>query len=132
MTVKKTPNQEWNEKIAKYRNQCQQILEISKSIRYVGLINEYGRTLTGIVRPGLPILLSNEPARNEFFLVSTMLAMRNKASAAIGNMDNAIFRHDKVTLVVFQRNEGIYYISINKAVTPNIVNQIITKIKKII
>jgi hypothetical protein len=131
-TVSKTPNQKWNEQIAKYRNQCQKIIEISKSIRYVGLINEYGRTLTGIIRPGLATLLSNEPARNEFFLVSTMLSMRNKASTVIGNMDSAIFRHQKVTLVLFQRKEGIYYVSINKSVTPDIVNEIIVKIKKII
>ncbi|HEU5487939.1 MAG TPA: hypothetical protein VFV16_03855 [Candidatus Nitrosotalea sp.] len=130
--MQKTPNQKWNEQITQYRKKCQSILELSKSIRYVGLVNEYGRTLTGIFRPGLATLLSNEPARNEFFLVSTMLAMRNKASSALGNMDSAIIRHDKVTLVIFQRKEGIYYISINKSITPDAVNQIITKIKKII
>ncbi len=131
-TVSKTPNQKWNEQIAKHRNHCQKIMEISKSIRYVGLINEYGRTLTGIIRPGLSTLLSNEPARNEFFLASTMLSMRNKANTVIGNMDSATFRHQKVTLVLFQRKEGIYYVSINKSVTPDAVNGIITKIKKII
>lgn len=130
--MQKTPNQKWNEQITQYRKKCQSILELSKSIRYVGLVNEYGRTLTGIFRPGLATLLSNEPARNEFFLVSTMLAMRNKASSALGNMDSAIIRHDKVTLVIFQRKEGIYYISINKSITPDAVNQIIAKIKKII
>ncbi len=130
--MQKTPNQKWNDQITQYRKKCQSILELSKSIRYVGLVNEYGRTLTGIFRPGLATLLSNEPARNEFFLVSTMLAMRNKASSALGNMDSATIRHDKVTLVVFQRKEGIYYISINKSATPDAVNQIIIKIKKII
>ena len=130
--MQKTPNQKWNEQIIKYRKQCQNILEISKSIRYVGLINEYGRTLTGIFRPGVATLLSTEPARNEFFLVSTMLAMRNEASSTIGSMESAIFRHDKVVIIIFQRKEGIYYISINKSVTPDAVNQIIAKIKKII
>ena len=105
---------------------------MSKSIRYVGLVNEYGRTLTGVFRPGLATLLSDEPARNEFFLVSTMLAMRNRASSALGNMDSAIINHNKVTLVIFQRKEGIYYISVNKSATPDAVNQIIAKIKKII
>ncbi len=88
--------------------------------------------MTGIFRPALSTLLSHEPARNEFFLVSTMLAMRNKASIALGNMDHVIFRHVKVTLVVFQRKEGIYYISINKSVTPDDLNKMIIKIKKII
>lgn len=130
--MQKTPSQKWTEQITQYRKKCQSILELSKSIRYVGLVNEYGRTLTGIFRPGLATLLSKEPARNEFFLVSTMLAMRNKANSALGNMESATIRHDKVTLVIFQRKEGIYYISVNKSVTPDAVNQIITKIKKII
>jgi len=130
--VQKTPSQKWTEQITHYRKKCQAILELSKSIRYVGLINEYGRTLTGIFRPGLATLLSNEPARNEFFLVSTMLTMRNKASVALGNMDSIILNHDKVTVIIFQRKEGIYYISVNKSVTPDAVNKIIAKIKKII
>ena len=130
--MQKTPSQKWTEQITHYRKKCQAILELSKSIRYVGLINEYGRTLTGIFRPGLATLLSNEPARNEFFLVSTMLTMRNKASSALGNMDSIILNHDKVTVIIFQRKEGIYYISVNKSVTPDAVNKIIAKSKKII
>jgi hypothetical protein len=130
--MQKTPGQKWAEQITQYKKKCQSILGLSKSIRYVGLVNEYGRTLTGIFRPGLATLLSNEPARNEFFLVSTMLAMRNKTSMALGSMDSAVIKHDKVTLVIFQRKEGIYYISVNKSVTLDAVNKIIIKIKKII
>lgn len=130
--MQKTPSQKWTEQITNYRKKCQTILELSKSIRYVGLVNEYGRTMTGILRPGLAMLLTNESTRNEFFLVSTMLTMRNKASAALGNMYSIILKHDKVTVVIFQRKEGIYYISVNKSVTPDAVNKIIAKIKKII
>lgn len=130
--MQKTPNQKWNEQIIQYRKKCQSILEISTSIRYVGLINQYGTTLTGILRPGLTTLLSRESARNEFFLVSTLLTMRNKASSALGDMDHVIFKHDKITVIAFQRKEGIYYVSINKNTSPDIVNKIILKIKKII
>ncbi len=130
--MQKTPNQKWADQIAQHRKKCQDIMELSKSIRYVGLIKEYGRTLTGIFRPGLDVLLSNEFARNEFFLVSTMFAMRNKISSAIGNMDSVILRHDKVTIIIFQRKEGIYYISVNKIAAPDAINKIIIKIKKII
>ena len=130
--MQKTPNQKWNEQIAQYRRKCQGIMELSKSIRYVGLINEYGTTLTGILKPGLSTLLSRESARNEFFLVSTLLTMRNKASVALGKMNHVIYNHDKIIVIVFQRKEGIYYVSINKNTTPAVVNQIILKIKKII
>ena len=130
--MQKTPDQARKEQIIQYRKKCQKILEISKSIRYAGLINEYGTTLTGILKPGLTTLLSREAARNEFFLVSTLLTMRNKASLALGKMDHVVFRHEKITVIVFQRKEGIYYISINKNTTPDIVVKIMMKIKKII
>ena len=130
--MQKTPDQKWKEQIIQYRKKCQNIVELSKSIRYVGLINEYGTTLTGILKPGLTTLLSRESARNEFFLVSTLLTMRNKASSALGKMDHVVFRHEKITVIVFQRKEGIYYISINKNTSPDAVVQIMLKIKKII
>ncbi len=130
--MQKTPDQKWKELITQYRKKCERILEISKSVRYAGLINEYGTTLTGILQPGLTTLLSRESARNEFFLVSTLLTMRNKASSALGNMDHVVFRHEKITVIVFQRKEGIYYISINKNTSPDAVVKIMLKIKKII
>jgi hypothetical protein len=130
--MQKTPDQKWKEQIIQYRKKCQSILEISKSIRYAGLVNEYGTTLTGILRPGLTTLLSREAARNEFFLVSTLLTMRNKASSALGKMDHVVFRHEKITIIAYQRKEGIYYISINKNTSPDAVVQIMLKIKKII
>lgn len=130
--MEKTSRQKWNEQISSYRKQCQEILALSKSIRYTGLINEYGRTLTGVLRPGLATLLPDEAARNEFFLVSTLLSMRKRSNSALGEMDYIIFRHDKVTLIVFQRKTGYYYISINKNVTSSSLNQIIAKIKKLI
>ena len=130
--MEKTPEQKWSERISRYRKKCQQILTISKSIRYVGLINEYGRTLTGMIRPGTRTLLSDEPARNEFFLASTLFSMRKKASNALGRMDYAIFRHEKVTVIAFQRDEGTYYLSLSKNVTPEVVTKVITKIKKVI
>jgi len=130
--VEKTPEQRWNERISGYRKKCQLILTISKSIRYVGLINEYGRTLTGMIRPGTRTLLSDEPARNEFFLASTLFSMRKKTSNALGRMDYAIFRHEKVTVIAFQRDEGIYYLSLSKNATAEAVTKVITKIKKVI
>ncbi len=130
--MSKSANQKWNEEIARYKKKCQSILDLSASIRYVGLINEYGRTLTGIMRPGTSILLKSDSARNEFFLVSTMFNMRNKIDVAIGQMEYAIFKHGKVTLIVFQSKDGVYYVSLNRNVAPNVIAKIISKIKKII
>ncbi len=128
----KTPAEKWQEDISVYRKKCQKILLTSQSIRYVGLINEYGRTMTGIIKPGTKIFLKSEPARNEFFLISTLLSMRRSNDYAIGSLDCAIFKHDKITLVVFQRKEGIYYVSVNKNLALDPLDKIISKIKKLI
>jgi len=130
--VVKTPSEKWQEDISIYRKKCQKILLSSRSIRYVGLINEYGRTLTGIIKPGTKIYLKSESARNEFFLISTLLSMRSTNDRAIGNMDYAIFKHDKVTLIAFQRKEGIYYVSVDKRTSLDSMGKLINKIKNLI
>ena len=130
--MEKTSRQRWVEQISQHRKRCQKILAISRSIRYVGLINEYGRTMTGIIKPGTNVFLKSEPARNEFFLISTLLSMRRTNDYAIGELDFAVFKHNKVTLLAFQRKEGIYYVSVNKNVATNSLSKIISKIKKLI
>ena len=130
--MKKTPNQKWADEITAYRKKCQRIILVSSSIRYVGLINEYGRTLTGIIKQGTNPLLKPVQVRNEFFLISTMLSMRSTNYSAIGDMDYAIFKHKKVTLLAFRRKEGTYYISLDQKMTFDLLFEIINKIKKLI
>ncbi len=62
----KTPLDKWTKKILKYRKQCQSILKLSKNIRYSGVINNYGRTLTGIINPNLKPLLKSEKVNMNF------------------------------------------------------------------
>ena len=128
----RTPSEKWQEDISIYRKKCQNILLVSQSIRYVGLINEYGRTMTGIIKPDTKIFLKSESARNEFFLISTLLSMRRSNDHAIGNLDFAIFKHNKVTLIAFLRKGYIYYISVNKDVPQDSLSKIISKIRKLI
>lgn len=127
----KTPSQKWEEEITSYRKKCQRILLVSSSVRYVGLINEYGRTLTGIIKQGTNPLLKPGQVRNEFFLISTMLSMRSTNYSAIGDMDYAIFKHKKVTLLVFSKKEGTYYISVEPDASFDLLSEIISKIKKL-
>src|SRR5574338_662900 len=128
----KTPNQKWADEIVAHRKKCQGILLISPAIRYVGLINEYGRTLTGIIKQGTTPLLKPTQVRNEFFLISTLLSMRSNNYLAIGDMDYAIFKHKKVTLLAFSKKEGTYYISLDPNVSFDLLSEIIGKIKKLI
>jgi len=108
----KTPEQRWKETIIGYRKKCQKILNVSKNIRYVGVINEYGRTLTGIIRPGIKPLLKSEQVRNEFFIISTLMALRKILDSSLGKLDFIILKHQKVSIIACQKNKVTFYISV--------------------
>jgi hypothetical protein len=126
----KTPSETWNKKIKDFRIKCQTILELSKNIRYVGLINAYGRTLTGVVNPSVKPLLKAEQVKNEFFIISTLFTLRNDTSDTLGELDFVLLNHKKVIIVVFQKNDLTYYITIEKK--ENDLEKLLEKIKKII
>jgi hypothetical protein len=125
----KTPAEKWKDTIIKYRKQCQNILKLSNSIRYAGVINVYGRTLTGIVRPNLKPLLKSEQVKNEFFIISTLMSLR-KNTSTVGRLEYMILQHQKITIVVLQKNDITYYVSINRKEKG--LEKIISSIKKTI
>lgn len=130
LIVIKTPSEIWQDKIIQYKKKCQAILQLSNSIRYAGVVNAYGRTLTGIVRPNVKPLLKSEQVKNEFFIISTLMTLRKNTTNTIGKLDYVLLQHQKVSIIIFQKHDMTYYISINK--TEKNMNKIITSIKKII
>ena len=124
----KTPAEVWKDKIIQYRKKCQTLLQLSGSIRYVGIVNAYGRTLTGIVRPNVKPLLKSEQVKNEFFIISTLMTLRRDTVSAIGKLEYMVLQHQKVSIVIFQKEEMTYYISIDK--TEKNTDKIIELIKK--
>ncbi len=126
----KTPADKWKEAVTKYRKQCQNILKISTNIRYAGIVNVYGRTITGIVKPNLKPLLKSEQVKNEFFIISTLMSLRKETVKIVGKLEHIILQHQKVTIIILQKNNMTYYISINKKEKGS--EKIISSIKKII
>jgi hypothetical protein len=126
----KTPLDKWQNKILKYRKQCQFILKLSKSIRYSGVINNYGRTLTGVINPNLKPLLKSEEVKHEFFIISTLFSIRKNNTTSLGKLDHIILKHAKVNLVIFQKNDVTFYISINSK--EKNLDKIISLVKKTI
>ncbi|MBM3904532.1 MAG: hypothetical protein FJ357_05315 [Thaumarchaeota archaeon] len=128
--MSKTPEQKWKESIIQYRKNCQKIINLSKSIRYAGVINEFGRTLTGIIKPGLKPLLNPEAAKNEFFIISNLMTLRNTQSKAFGPLDVATIRHKNATIICIPSGKVVYYIAIN----PNVKSafDIARKVKSIV
>jgi hypothetical protein len=126
----KTSADKWKDTIIKYRKQCQSILKLSNSIRYTGVINVYGRTLTGIINPSLKPLLKSEHLKNEFFIVSNLMSLRKDTSVTFGKLEHVILQHQKVTIIILHKNDITYYVSIDKKEKG--IEKIISLIKKII
>lgn len=126
----KTPSEIWKDKIIQYRKKCQGIIGLSKSIRYVGIVNSYGRTLTGIIRPNVKPLLKSEQVKNEFFIISTLMTLRKDTVSAVGKLDYVLLQHQKVSIIIFQKDEMTYYISIDRSAKN--IDKIINTIKKTI
>ncbi|MDH3489065.1 MAG: hypothetical protein OEL56_01305 [Nitrosopumilus sp.] len=126
----KTPSDKWKDAVIKYRKQCQSILQLSESIRYVGVINAYGRTLTGIVKPDLKPLLKSEQVKNEFFIISTLMSLRKDTIVTVGKLEHVILQHEKVIIIILQKNNVTFYISIDRKEKD--LEKIISLIKKTI
>jgi len=126
----KTPAEKWKEAIINYRKKCQKIMKVSKNVRYSGVINAYGRTLTGIVRPGITPLLKSEQIKNEFFILSTLMNLRKDATNSVGKLNYVLLEHQKVSIVIFQKNDMTFYVSIDGKSKD--LKSIILKIKKLI
>jgi hypothetical protein len=109
----KTPSNKWRDSIIKYKKQCQSILKLSNNIRYAGVINAYGRTLTGVIKPNLKPLLKSEEVKNEFFIVSTLISLRQARDGTLGKLDYVILKHSKVNIVILHKNNITFYVSIN-------------------
>jgi hypothetical protein len=128
--LQKTPDQKWKEAVLGYRKNCQKILGVSKSIRYVGAINEFGRTLAGMMQSGLKPMLKSEDVKNEFFIISNLITLRSSVSKAFGALNHATLQHKNATLVCIPQNKVIYYVSISPKAKS--VDEIIRKIKNLL
>jgi len=125
-----TPADKWKETIVKYRKDCQNILKISSSVRYAGVVNAYGRTLTGIIQPNLKPLLQSEYFKNELFVISTLISLRKESVGAIGKLEHVVLQHQKITIVILQKDNVTYYVSIDRKEKG--LEKIISSIKKTI
>lgn len=126
----KTPADKWKDTVIKYRKHCQKILDISKSVRYAGIVNSYGRTLTGMIKPNLKPLLQSEDFKNELFVISTLISLRRNSVDAIGKLEHVVLQHQKITILILHKNNITYYVSIDRKEKG--LEKIISSIKKTI
>ena len=120
----------WANLISTHRKKCESILPISKDIRYAGCFNEYGRTISGKIKPGVKPLFSPNAVREEFFAIASIMRLRHKTSKGVGELKYILVNHKKINILLLSQNNVTYYITLNSKYSPS--PAIIEKIKKII
>jgi hypothetical protein len=117
------------EKLRESRKICKQFLELSPKIRYVGLMNDFGRTISGQLRKGVIPLFSPDQARDENFLEATRNQLRKKFEKVIGKTRFTITENEKVKIVTIPIARGFFYITLEKDTENQEILKIIESIK---
>ncbi|HEX5185755.1 MAG TPA: hypothetical protein VFV86_02605, partial [Nitrososphaeraceae archaeon] len=111
---------------------CKQILEISPNIRYIGIINRFGRTLAGQLRNGIVPFLKHEDMKNELYVHSMIYNLRKNYEKSVGETQFILISNSLVDIVSFYSNDLIYYISLEKNLDKNELYPLIDKIKNLV
>jgi hypothetical protein len=111
---KKEHNQLAREESIKNKEKCHNLLLLSQRIRYVGMVNKFGKTLAGQLRTGLVPLLSVEQAINEHFIDATRHQLRKAFDSALGPTLYTLTVNKNVLTLTFPfQSGGFYYITID-------------------
>ncbi len=102
------------EEIRKHKDTCSKILATSVKIRYVGMINMFGKTIAAAIRKGMRPLFKPEEARDEFFLTANRESLRKSFAASLGKNSFTLTVHEKVKIVSFLSDSVIFYITVEK------------------
>src|ERR671918_3036820 len=117
---------------ALYKQECSGILAISPRIRYAGIINKFGRTLTGRLRKGVIPLLKPDEARNEHFIEATRNQLRKNFEKSIGQEEYTLTENEKVKILTLSSQEHFYYVTMDKETSTNEVMKIIDDVKRLV
>ena len=118
------------DRIVELKEQCNELLKVSLKMRYAGITNAFGRTVAGKLKTGLVPLLRLEEARNEFFLHSMIFNFRKNCEQSIGPTELILLQSSKVNIVSFTKNGLIYYLTIERRISNDELNEIIEKVKE--
>ena len=114
----------------KYREECRSTIELSPKIRYVGIINRFGRTLAGQLRKGVVPLFKPEEARNEFFIEATRSQLRKNFETSIGKTSYTLTENEKVKILTISKEDNFYYVTIDNDTSSEEISKIIELIRR--
>lgn len=105
----KEHNQVAREESIRNKENCHKLLLLSQKVRYVGIINNFGKTISGQLRPGLAPLLNVEQAINEHFIEATRNQLRKAFDSTLGPTLYTLTVNEKVITLTFPLQSGGYY-----------------------
>ena len=87
-------------------------MSVSNDIRYAGVFNEFGRTISGKIRPGVKPIFSPDVVRQEFFVIASMMRLREKSSRILGGVEFASISHKKNQhcIILYKGHDVLYHI----------------------
>ena len=120
------------EETQKYRQSCRDILALSSKIRYVGMLNSFGRTLAGQLRKGVVPLLKADESRNEHFIEATRNRLRKNFEPSIGNTEYTFTENEKVKILTLSNNDNFVYITFDTDIDIQEILKVIQSVKKLV
>jgi hypothetical protein len=118
------------DEMAGNQEKCVSFLKISERIRYVGIINKFGRTITGKLKNGVKPLLTPEQARDERYIESTRLQLRKALEVSIGKSIFTIEKNENVVFLLIpdKSTNNFYYLTLEKDTPLTEIDDLIQKI----
>ena len=113
----------------RYRNYCRDTIQLSPKIRYVGIINRFGRTLAGQLRKGVIPLFKPDEARNDFFLEATRSQLRKTFENSIGKTYYTLTENEKVKILTIDKDDIFYYVTLDSDASREEISRIIQLIR---
>ncbi len=112
------------------QEKCLSFLKISEKIRYVGIINKFGRTITGKLKNGIRPLLTPEQARDERYIESTRQQLRKALEVSVGKSIYTIEKNENVVFLLIPDGfeDIFYYLTLEKDTPLTEIDDIINKI----
>ena len=105
---------------------CSMILDLDPNIRFVGIINNKGKLLTGQTKKGIPVFTA--PRDQEMLLMETALGMRMRKEhdSHLGSVKFTISYSDKI-MMTFPLGDEILCISAEQKINFMVVSFLILK-----
>ena len=116
----------------KNKEKCKKIQSISPRIRYVGMINDFGRTVAGQLRSGVVPLFNRDQALNDHFIEAMRTNLRKGLYPAVGKVNYSYTEHEKVKMLTIPTEWGHYSVTLDKETDYTEIKPIIDEVLKLI